>query len=412
MFSTAILPPDRQQALARDISRHLRDDVLGFWVPRALDQEYGGYLTHFDRQGHLLSREKNTWLHARQLWMFSRIWQDLFPDKVYLQLAQAGRNWLVEHAYAGQGRWNYLLDAEGRVMQGTIGLYTDLFCLMGLCSWAQATGWQEDLPLIEETFQAAARHLADDHFPDLFPQQYQPGCACHGKYMIGLNAMACAAGVLGWDRCIPVIQLCLDRIFGSLADPDWLVIHELCGLDGSPVDTEEGHRINPGHIFECMWFVLSLPQNLVEPHRRALALRILRATADRSLDSKWGGVLHMLDDEGKEGRYVDWNAERALRWDEKVWWTQSEALCALLFHARETGDPHSMKQFLTLYDWCKQHFWDQEYGEWYAVLHRNGTPRLCDKGGLQKSAFHIPRALYNCCLLLQGRPLFSEGGGT
>ena len=58
----------------------------------------------------------------------------------------------------------------------------------------------------------------------------------------------------------------------------------------------------------------------------------------------------------------------------------------------------------------QQGFWDEEYGEWYAVLHRDGKPRIMDKGGLQKSAFHVPRALYNCCLLLQGKPIFGKGG--
>lgn len=410
MASIQILAPADRQALFADIAQHLRDEILGFWAPRACDREKGGYLTHFDRQGRLLSREKNTWLHARQAWMFARVWQDLFPDETYLRLAEQGRRWLADRAWAGDGRWNYLLDEDGRVLQGTIGLYTDLFCLMALCAWAQASGERTDLPRIEATFQAAARHLADDAFPDLFPQRYQPGRACHGKYMIGLNAMACAAPVLGWDRCEPVIRLCLDRIFGPLTDPERLFVHELRGLDGSLVDTEEGHRINPGHIFECMWFVLGLPAGLVEPDRRALALRILRATADRSLDPEWGGVLHMLDDEGREGRYVDWDPRRALRWDEKVWWTQSEALCALLLHACETGERRSLEDFTRLYAWCKEHFWDREYGEWYAVLRRDGAPRLRDKGGLQKSAFHIPRALYNCCLLLQGRPLFREGG--
>ena len=49
-------------------------------------------------------------------------------------------------------------------------------------------------------------------------------------------------------------------------------------------------------------------------------------------------------------------------------------------------------------------------GTVYAVLHRDGKPRIMDKGGLQKSAFHVPRALYNCCLLLQGKPIFGKGG--
>lgn len=412
MYLQTLLPQPARQTLLQNVQQHLLHDVLGFWAPRACDTEHGGYYTHFDRQGQLLSSEKNTWLHARQAWMFARVYQDLAPDPAYLALARQGRDWLVEHTYAGGGRWNYLLSADGQVVQGTVALYTDLFVLMGLCAYLQASGQRRDLPLIEATFQAAAQNLTDDQFPDLFPQQYQPGSVIHGKYMIALNALSCAAPVLGWARCEPLITYCLDRIFGVLADPARPTVYELRTLWGSGVDTEEGHRLNPGHIFESMWFVLALPERLVSPGRRALALRIVRATADQSLDKQYGGMVHMLDDRGYEGRYVDWDPYRALKWDEKVWWTHAEALFALLLHADQAGSAASLRDFEALYAWCRRWFWDQEYGEWYAVLHRNGTPRIPDKGGLQKSAFHVPRALYNCCLLLQGRPLFSEGGAV
>lgn len=410
MYLQTLLPQPVRQALLQDIQGHLLQDVLGFWTPRACDVEHGGYHTHFDRQGRLLSNEKNTWLHARQTWLFARVYQDLVSDPSWLALARQGRDWLVGHAYAGGGRWNYLLNAEGRVQQGTIALYTDLFVLMALCAYLQASGQQQDLPLVEATFQAAAQNLCNDQFPDLFPQQYQPGRISHGKYMIALNAFACAAPVLGWNRCKPLIAYCLDRIFGVLADPVRPTVYELRTLQGGGVDTEEGHRLNPGHIFESMWFVLALPPQMVSPDQRDLALRIVRATADQSLDRRYGGVVHMLDDEGHEGRYVDWDPNRALKWDEKVWWTHAEVLCALLIHADQTGSKASLGDFMALYTWCKRHFWDEEYGEWYAVLHRDGKPRIMDKGGLQKSAFHVPRALYNCCLLLQGKPIFGKGG--
>lgn len=291
------------------------------------------------------------------------------------------------HAYAGGGRWNYLLNAEGRVQQGTIALYTDLFVLMALCAYLQASGRQQDLPLVEATFQAAAQNLCNDQFPDLFPQQYQPGRISHGKYMIALNAFACAAPVLGWNRCKPLIAYCLDRIFGVLADPVRPTVYELRTLQGGGVDTEEGHRLNPGHIFESMWFVLALPPQMVSPDQRDLALRIVRATADQSLDRRYGGVVHMLDDEGHEGRYVDWDPNRALKWDEKVWWTHAEVLCALLIHADQTGSKASLGDFMALYTWCKRHFWDEEYGEWYAVLHRGRQAANHGQGRATKIRF-------------------------
>ena len=109
MYLQTLLPQPVRQALLQDIQGHLLQDVLGFWTPRACDVEHGGYHTHFDRQGRLLSNEKNTWLHARQTWLFARVYQDLVSDPSWLALARQGRDWLVGHAYAGGGRWNYLL---------------------------------------------------------------------------------------------------------------------------------------------------------------------------------------------------------------------------------------------------------------------------------------------------------------
>ena len=80
MYLQTLLPQPVRQALLQDIQGHLLQDVLGFWTPRACDVEHGGYHTHFDRQGRLLSNEKNTWLHARQTWLFARVYQDLVSD--------------------------------------------------------------------------------------------------------------------------------------------------------------------------------------------------------------------------------------------------------------------------------------------------------------------------------------------
>ena len=59
------------------------------------------------------------------------------------------------------------------------------------------------------------------------------------------------------------------------------------------------------------------------------------------------------------------------------------------------------ERFLELHDWVRKHFIDDQYGEWYAYLHRDGSPRIPDKGNWIKSAFHIPRNLMKIMLLLE-----------
>lgn len=378
----------------------LLKEVMAFWRDKAADRENGGYRTDFDREGNCTGEDKNIWLHARQVWMFSTIWEKAEQDAAWLDLAKTGRDYIITHAYAGNGRWNYLLDRNGKVVAGTISFYTDMFVLMGLAAYAEASGDETDIPLIRETFAALAGNVRDDRCKDTFPQVYQEGNISHGKYMICLNAVACARRFLDGKEADGLMRYCMERIFEYLGYGDDGMIHEVRTLEKGWIDSEEGHRINPGHIFESMWFVLESADDLGMPQYKERALSVIDAMYRKSHDREFGGIFHMLDDRGENGLYRDWNRERDLKWDEKVWWTHGEALCALLTAADRKQDEESWREFKRLYQWCRDHFYDREYGEWYAVLNRDGTPRITDKGGLQKAAFHVPRSLCQCLGIL------------
>lgn len=379
----------------------LLHDSLDFWKDRVADRENGGYLTSFDREGNCIEKEKNIWLQARQVWMFSAVYCHIEKNPQWLQLAKLGRDYLIAHAYAGDGRWYYLLDEEGNVLQGTISLFTDMFVLMGLSAYADASESAEDMTLINNTFESLYQNVRNDDCRDTFPQEFKTGIVSHGRYMICLNAVACARKYIDDEKADELIDFCMDRIFGILGYKDDGVIHEIRTLQGGYINCEEGHRINPGHIFESMWFVLEQADRLDKPEYSDRAVYTILTTYSKSIDTVYGGILHMLSDTGRNEQYEDWNKKRNLKWDEKVWWTQAEALCALLVVADRTGDEKVWRAFKELYQWCRKHFYDSEYGEWYAVLNRDGSPRITDKGGIQKAAFHVPRAFYKCSCILK-----------
>jgi len=148
--------------------RHLLKDVMPFWEVRTQDDECGGYLTCFDRAGNLTDTDKYVWFQARQLWMFSALYNQVEPRPEWLDLAKCGRNFIVGYAYAGQGRWNYHLDRKGKVKQGTISIFTDHFVLSGLCEYALASGSDKDYSLIKDTYDAIEQNVHDRNFKDIF----------------------------------------------------------------------------------------------------------------------------------------------------------------------------------------------------------------------------------------------------
>jgi N-acylglucosamine 2-epimerase len=80
----------------------------------------------------------------------------------------------------------------------------------------------------------------------------------------------------------------------------------------------------------------------------------------------------------------------------KFWWPHDEALIATLMARRRTGDDKYLQWHERLRDWSFRHFQDDQHGEWFGYLHRDGSPSNTLKGSLWKSFFHHPRALWLC----------------
>ena len=80
----------------------------------------------------------------------------------------------------------------------------------------------------------------------------------------------------------------------------------------------------------------------------------------------------------------------------KLWWPHNEIMIAASKAYRDTGDEYYLDWLLKTMDYCKQHFADPEYGEWYGYLDREGRPVFGLKGGKWKGFFHLPRMLMLC----------------
>jgi N-acylglucosamine 2-epimerase len=82
-----------------------------------------------------------------------------------------------------------------------------------------------------------------------------------------------------------------------------------------------------------------------------------------------------------------------LEWDMKMWWPHTEALYATALAWRITNDVKYYNWFETLHEYSFSRFADDEHGEWFGYLHRNGTISNTLKGNIFKGPFHLPRTL-------------------
>jgi len=247
----------KRQEIGDYYRNHLLNEVMPFWEVRTRDEECGGYLTCFDRQGNVTDRTKYVWFQARQLYMFSALYNQMEPSSKWLDLAKHGRDFLVAHAYAGDGRWQYQLDRNGAVEKGTISIYTDMFLLQGLSEYAVASGSDEDRTLIEETMAGIEKNVMDPEFKDIFHGTWNPRYKRHGIHMISINTADVVSQVLGRDRTRPLIDYCIHAVLFEFAKDESEALFESIGRDGAIIDDEEGRILDPGHALESAWFCIA-----------------------------------------------------------------------------------------------------------------------------------------------------------
>lgn len=391
----------KTKELGKFYRKHLLDDVMPFWEKRTEDKEFGGYITCFSQEGNITDTDKYIWFQGRQLYMFSALYNNVEPREDWLKLAKCGRDFIVENAYGGNGRWNYHLDRQGNFKEGTISIYTDHFVLSGLCEYAVASGKMDDIQLIRESYDAMEKNVYNLDFKDIFHGTWSPKYKRHGIYMISLSVAGIASNVLGRDYTKPLIDHCLEQILYVFARDEQELLLESVGRDGSFVDDDEGRVVNPGHALESMWFCIEEGKRRGDRNIINRAVQITDWMYKYGYDKEFGGIFAFLDANGKEPKQMDWHKETNSLWHDKVWWVHSEALYTLALCAIETKSNEWMERFLDMHAWCNKHFYDAEYGEWYQALWRDGSPKITDKGTLWKAAYHLPRALMNIMKLFE-----------
>ena len=184
-------------------------------------------------------------------------------------------------------------------------------------------------------------------------------------------------------------QQCVNEIFQYSYHPELKCILENVGPDGEArTEFTEGRIVNPGHDIEGVWFLLEHAKRTGDKTLVEKAEQIFNWAIHAGWDEQYGGLLYFVDCLGRP--------PEAYEHDMKLWWPHDEILIASLMLYRDTGKEAYLNWFYKTLDYCKAHFSDPEYGEWYGYLRRDGLPtEPSTKGSTFKGPFHLPRMLVN-----------------
>lgn len=382
-------------AYVKYYEKHILEDIMPFWDERCIDRECGGYLTCFDREGNLTDDNKYVWFQGRQLYVYSLLYNEVEARADWLEKAEHGYDFLIRKAYAGEGRWNYVLDREGNVREGTISIFSDLHVIHGLAEYLKAIDKKDEagMKILEESFTVLEKNMFDPEFKEIYENTWSPVFIWHDMYLTCLATVEACLPVLGEKKAGRLFEECVEKITEWFANDQYQVIFEAVTRQrGVDVSSAKGRFINPGHMHESAWFVILAGIMKKDPGiiKRGTELA---AWANRvGEDREYGGIISYADALGDIPKPIDWFAETNSLWNEKVWWPNSEALCCYAMAYAKSGDKRFLDMFERQHEFCK-YFYDAPYGEWFERLEQDGKVKNDAKGTPWKCAFHLVRAL-------------------
>ncbi len=376
--------------------KSLLEDIVPFWVNSDLiDKEYGGFITSVDREGRSYNDDKSVWFQGRCLWSFSKLCNTYGICPEWAEAADRGAEFLKKYCIdQTDGRMYFVVTKDGRPIRKRRYFFSESFLVVGLAEYYLLRGNEEDLRLAEEYFDLMFRIYCDgnaDPFK-ITPKENSEVRSLHSNSY----PMVLVSSAQTLRRVHPERKAYYDEVIGRVID-DMLTLHykeehkcvlENVCMDGSILDNPAGRTINPGHSIENAWFLMNYANSTGDKELLDKALNILKWHLELGWDEEHGGIYYFRDLYNRPCEQLEH--------DMKLWWVHNEALIATLLASNLTGDSYYDEWYEKLHDYIFTHFPDEEFGEWYGYLHRDGSVSHEQKGSLWKGPYHLIRAMILC----------------
>ena len=295
------------------------------------------------------------------------------------------------HCFDTDGRMFFEVTADGRPLRRRRYVFSECFATIAMSEYSIATGDRSYAEKSLKLFKEIQRFIST---PGILEPKYlptQPGRG-HSITMILINTAACVRRAIQDPALDEQISRSIEEL-KLFIKPEYKALLETVGPNGELIDTLGGRVINPGHCIETAWFLLEESKHRGwDEEIKKMALQILDWSWDWGWDEQYGGIINFRDCKGFPAQ--DHSQ------DMKFWWPQTEAVIAMLYAYEASGDERYLEMHRMANEWMYKYLPDNENGEWYGYLHRDGSVAQPAKGNLFKGPFHIPRMLIKSSMLI------------
>lgn len=383
--------------LQKELSAELHNEILPFWMDKAVDEQSNGYHGRILQDGSVDHKADRTMiLNARILWTFSAAFRR-YGGQEYQTAARRAYAYIMNHFYDYEnGGYYWSVDSTGQPVQTRKHLYALSFTVYGLSEYYRATEQQEVLDAaialfekIEEVFfepESSGYHEAADMYWNKVKDSRLSDDEPFTKFTFNthLHLMEAYSNLYkAWPnqklkiQIQYLIRIHLDHIYNkedghfySFFEKNWKVT--------------EPKIYSYGHDIEAVWLLYDAANAIEDQALKEELTDITVKTAELTLQEGINSETKGLYSFGADGKVVNKN---------KQWWAQAEGIVGFMYAWSLQQSDDFIESAEGLWEFIKNHVKDTEYGEWFGEFDADGNPKNGeDKVGPWKCPYHNARA--------------------
>jgi len=401
-----------------ECEEHLTMELLPFWLDRCRDDENGGFITHFDKDGNDSGEDEKSMLaQMRTIYTFASAHRAGYGGGRCAEYAKHGVDFVIEKMWDEEfGGFYWTTDRKGNVAIDKKILYGLSFAMYSLSEYTLATGDLRGQEYAEKVFDLVKKHCADTMYGGYFE-------------MFERNWDLCGPGSGGGDRKTLDVHMHLMEAFTTLYECTGASIHRRTLVEdidlmfkrilhpeyatGIPQFTP-CWKIAPQIKFDIVWGwdryeeggqKANAEDNTSAGHNVEFAWLLAHATdimgdgwdeyKDIIKKATDHGMVNGIDPEFG-GVYTEGPHAGGVHDMEKEFWQQAEVMIGMLEASLRFGPEEYWPAYLNVHRFVFDKMINHPVGEWLPLVGREGEPVWTHMSHSWKVNYHTVRCMVQC----------------